>query len=370
MKKRVVIAGLGDTGLLVALHLHPEFDVVGITPKPCLVSGQELGTRLARPDAWRENFLMAYSRYRRLDGMPVVQGLTTRIDSERRQVVVRSQDGVERELEYDALVIASGVTNGFWRDAAIEDTAAIDGRIDSDAERFAKASRIAVLGGGATGVSAASNLKDVYPAKDVHLFFSQEQLLPSYHPKVRSEVEAKLRNQGVVLHPGHRALLTDGFEGEQLTSGAVEWSTGQPAFLADVVLWAVGRQRPNTGFLAPGMLDASGYVKVDSELRVPGAQDVFAVGDVAASDPNRCSARNGGALTVAHNVRCALSGRETRMKQFKPAPHRWGSILGLQREGMRVFSATGGNFRIPAWLVERVLFPWIVRRGIYKGVRD
>ena len=58
------------------------------------------------------------------------------------------------------------------------------------------------------------------------------------------------------------------------------------------------------------------------------------------------------------------------MKQFKPAPHRWGSILGLQREGMRVFSATGGNFRIPAWLVERVLFPWIVRRGIYKGVRD
>ena len=370
MKKRVVIAGLGDTGLLVALHLHPEFDVVGITPKPCLVSGQELGTRLARPDAWRENFLMAYSRYRRLDGMPVVQGLITRIDPVRRQIVVRTHEGVERELEYDALVIASGVTNGFWRTAKIEDSAAIERGIDADAERFARANRVAVLGGGATGVSAASNLKDVHPAKEIHLFFSQDQVLPSYHPKVRSEVEAKLRDQDIVLHPSHRALLPAGFEGEQITSGAVEWSTGQPAFQADGILWAIGRQRPNTGFVPPAMLDPNGYVKVDPELRVPGTAEVFAVGDVAASDPNRCSARNGGALVVAHNVRCVLSNPETPMKRFKPAPHRWGSILGLQREGMRVFSATGGNFRIPAWWVERVLFPWIVRRGIYKGVRD
>jgi hypothetical protein len=57
MKKHVVIAGLGDTGLLVALHLYPEFEVIGITPKPCLVSGQELGTRLARPDEWRKYYL-------------------------------------------------------------------------------------------------------------------------------------------------------------------------------------------------------------------------------------------------------------------------------------------------------------------------
>lgn len=370
MKKRVVIAGLGDTGLLVALHLHPEFEVIGITPKPCLVSGQELGTRLARPDAWREHFLMAFRRYRRLDGMTVLQGLITRVDADRRRVAVRTHDGAERELEYDALVIASGVTNGFWRNATVEDSATIDRRIDSDAERFASASRIAVLGGGGTGVSAASNLKDVHPEKEVHLFFSQEQVLPSYHPKVRSELEARLRRQGVVLHPGHRASLPDGFAGEHITSDAVEWTTGQPPFHADVVLWAVGQQRPNTGYVPAEMLDASGYVNVDSQLRIPGTPNAFAVGDVAASDPDRCSARNGGALVVAHNVRCALSGREDRMKSFKPARHRWGSILGLQPEGMRVFSPTGGNFRIPAWWVERVLFPWIVRRGIYKGVRD
>ena len=110
-------------------------------------------------------------------------------------------------------------------------------------------------------------------------------------------------------------------------------------------------------------------MKVDPQLRVPGYPNVFAVGDVAASDPDRSSARNGGHAVVAHNVRCLLAGDEARMKQYQPPKHRWGSILGTQRDGMRVFTATGGSLRIPTFWVEHVLFPWIVDRMMYKGVR-
>ncbi|MDT5221287.1 MAG: apoptosis-inducing factor 2, partial [Mycobacterium sp.] len=49
-RKRVVVAGLGDVGLLTAIRLASHADVVGISVKPGLVSGQELGVRLARPD--------------------------------------------------------------------------------------------------------------------------------------------------------------------------------------------------------------------------------------------------------------------------------------------------------------------------------
>ncbi len=42
-RKRVVIAGLGDTGVLTAIRLARRFDVVGISVNPGLVSGQELG---------------------------------------------------------------------------------------------------------------------------------------------------------------------------------------------------------------------------------------------------------------------------------------------------------------------------------------
>ena len=48
-RRRVVIAGLGDAGILTAIRLAKHADVVGISVKPALVSGQELGIRLSRP---------------------------------------------------------------------------------------------------------------------------------------------------------------------------------------------------------------------------------------------------------------------------------------------------------------------------------
>ncbi|MBU3751487.1 MAG: pyridine nucleotide-disulfide oxidoreductase, partial [Mycobacterium sp.] len=40
-RPRVVVAGLGDSGLLTAIRLARAADVVGISAKPALVSGQE-----------------------------------------------------------------------------------------------------------------------------------------------------------------------------------------------------------------------------------------------------------------------------------------------------------------------------------------
>jgi Trk K+ transport system NAD-binding subunit len=41
--KNLVIIGMGDTGVLVATRLSRHFNVIGISTKPNLVSGQELG---------------------------------------------------------------------------------------------------------------------------------------------------------------------------------------------------------------------------------------------------------------------------------------------------------------------------------------
>ena len=43
-RPRIVVAGLGDTGVLIATRLARTCDVVGISTRPALVSGQELGT--------------------------------------------------------------------------------------------------------------------------------------------------------------------------------------------------------------------------------------------------------------------------------------------------------------------------------------
>jgi NADH dehydrogenase FAD-containing subunit len=192
-----------------------------------------------------------------------------------------------------------------------------------------------------------------------------EAALPQHQPRVWRSVRRTLEQRGVGIHPGHRAVLPPSID--RITEGPIEWSTGQPAALADAVVWAVGKVRPNTGWLPAELLDGSGFVRVDRHLQAPGHPEVFAIGDVAATDPLRSSARNRADRLLARNVRAHLAGRPRGA--YKPPRHRWGSVLGVQPNGLEVFAPSGHPFRFPSWSIETVLWPLIVRRGIYGGIR-
>ena len=155
--KRVVIAGLGDTGVLVAMGLVGEVEVVGITPKPALVSGQELGMRVARPDDWRKHYLVGFERYRALRGVQVRHGLVEQLDVTQSSLTVRGASGSFETLSYDALVLSPGVTNGFWRTPTIETREAVDGAIDTLANELAAARSIAVIASIAVNVSSSGS---------------------------------------------------------------------------------------------------------------------------------------------------------------------------------------------------------------------
>lgn len=368
-RPRVVVAGMGDTGILVATHLSRSCDVVGIGTRPALVSGQELGNRLANPEHWRRNFLVPLERFRRLDRVRAVHGSISRVATDDRQVHVATADDRRLILPYDLLVVATGVTNGFWRQNQVEGLDAVEERLDAVAAQIGAAASVAVVGGGATGVSAAANLARRHPDKAVHLFYGQDEPLPGYHPRVRRDLVRTLERAGVHLHPGHRALVPDGFRTDRLTTEPIEWSTGQAPFAAELVLWAIGAVRPNTDFLPADLLDDDGFVRVDEHLRVPGHPEVFAIGDVAASDPNRSSARNWGYRVVAHNVKAVARGREDRLKRFQAPENRWGSVLGLQDDGMVVHQPNGSSFRVPRWAVQPLLFDLWTNVIMYGGVR-
>ena len=225
-----------------------------------------------------------------------------------------------------------------------------------------------VVGGGAAAVSSAANIARTWPDTRVELYFPGERALTQHHTRTWERVRRRLSEAGVVLHPGHRAVLPDGFTGDQITSDPVEWSTGQPPASADAVLWTIGRVRPNTGWLPKELLDEDGFVRVTPDLRVPGHPGVFAVGDVAATDPLRSSARNRADGLLAHNVLAEFEGKPLRA--YRPPKRRWGSVIGIQRDGLEVFTPNGRAVRFPAWSFEHILMRLIVRRGIYRGVRD
>ena len=364
----VVVAGLGDTGVLIATRLARSCRVVAITTRPALVSGQELGTRLTDPTRWRRTYLVPLARFRRLDAVEVLHGRVVGADLDHATVDVETADGGIRLVPYDYLVVATGVANGFWRHDRVEDQATIDAALDAVHRQLTGAGTVAVIGGGATGVSVADNLARRGDA-EVHLFFSGEEPLPDFHPDVRPWIMQRLTDDGVVLHPNHRAVIPDGFQGERLTTEPVEWTTGQPPFTADVVMWAVGVHRPFTDFLPAAVLDDAGFVRVDANLRVPGYDNVFAVGDVAASDPLRSSARNWGFRVVVGNVRALAHGRARRLHKYKAAPYRWGSLLGIQPEGLLVVQPNGKRVTFPRWIAEPLLLGTFVHRILYGGLR-
>ncbi|WP_232678643.1 FAD-dependent oxidoreductase [Nocardioides sp. R-C-SC26] len=371
MTTRVVIAGLGDAGLLTAIHLarDPGIEVVGISAKPGLVSGQELGMRLARPQRWARDYRLGFDRFRGLDRVRTVHASIDGVDLAARRLQLTLADGTSSTEPFDMLLIATGVRNGFWRRPDLQSTEEIDAEIDATHARLAEAGSIAVVGGGAAAVSSAAQLSEALPHVAVDLYFPGERALPHHHVRVWDAVRARLRRSGVGLHPGHRAVLPDAPDAlHELGTGPITWSTGQPQTSADVVLWAIGRVAPNTDWLPDDLLDDDGFVRVDPDLRVPGAPEgVFAVGDVAATDPLRTSARNQGHALAAANIRAHLAG--SPLATYSPPRRRWGSVLGVLDDGLVVFAPNGRGFRFPAWTIDAVLQRLIVRRGIYRGVR-
>ncbi len=364
---RVVVAGLGDSGLLTAIHLSRHADVVGISAKPGLVSGQELGLRLTRPDEWVGEYWTSFDRYRRLKKARTVHGTLTGLDLDAREVEVTLPGGALQTEPYDVLVVATGVTNGFWRRPHLQTADEVAADLRHAHERLAAADSVVVVGGGAAAMSTAINVALRWPGTQVDLCFPGDRALPRHHPRVWSHVRGRLTDAGVRLHPGHRADLPDGVAPDGITDGPVAWTTGQDPLEADAVIWAVGRVEPNTGWLPAELLDEQGFVRVLPTLQVPGRPEVFSIGDVAATDPIRSSARNRADRMLAANIRAHLAGKP--MRSFRPPRSRWGSVLGPQADGLQVFAPSGHPFRFPAWSVRRVLRPWIVRRGIYKGVR-
>ncbi|MGI9579412.1 MAG: FAD-dependent oxidoreductase [Microthrixaceae bacterium] len=367
-RQRVVVAGMGDAGVPIAVRLGRHCDVVGISTRPALVSGQELGTRLADPPRWRASYFVPFSRFRGLDSVRFVHGRIASVDLDRQEVGIETASGETTTEAYDWLVISTGASNGFWRHDRLEDLTEVLTEHEDVANSISSASKLAVVGGGPSGVSVADNLAR-RGAQEVHLFHSADLPLPGYHPKTREWVAARLHEDGVHVHPNHRAETFDGFAADRITSGPIAWSTGQAPFEPDATIWAVGGVRPHTGFLPAEVLDSDGFVIVDRHLLMLQHRNVFAVGDVAATDPNRSSARNFGYRVVVANIHRLISGRGRTLRAFKAPKYRWGSVFGVQEDGLVIFQADGRRVRVPRWVAEQLLVRLFVHAYLYRTLR-
>ena len=235
------------------------------------------------------------------------------------------------ELEYDYLVIGVGAApdGGAVPGAAeravplasLEDARTLAGalrdmetkRANDENDGLGYVPRVAVVGGGYSGCElagvVAERLKKNGARAEVDLFASDASgVLPSAPRGQQASAAARLERLGVNVVAGARATAVRGVVGEAEAEAEAEASRGSSSFdtntepatraalawrgadgderLAsyDAVCWTVGQKTQCPPSWPFQRCDTSGKIVVDSNLRVKGYEDVFAVGDVAAVD--------------------------------------------------------------------------------------
>lgn len=230
----------------------------------------------------------------------VVLGEVSDFDLAARQV--RLADGAA--LAYDWLVLATGVTHSYfgkpeWARFApglktVEDAVEIRRRIllaferaereGDPAEREALLTFV-VVGGGPTGVELAGALVEIARhtlAADfrhidprsarVILLEGTPRVLPSYPEDLSEAARRQLLDLGVDVRTGK---LVTGIDDAGVT-------IGEERIAARTVLWGAGVAASPLARALGAPLDKAGRVKVNPDLTVPGHDDVFVAGDLAA----------------------------------------------------------------------------------------
>jgi NADH dehydrogenase len=265
---------------------------------------------------------------RRQQNATVILAEARAVDLTSKKVLL--EDG---EIAFDVLVVATGVRhsyfgNGAWeRDApglkTVEDALEIRRRVlfafeaaerEADPERRREWLTFAVVGAGPTGVEMAGALAGLAHhtlARDFRRIRPEEarvvlleglpHVLAAYPDGLREKAELQLRRLGVDVRCNVRVTGID--------AGGV--SLGGERLPARTVVWAAGIEASQLGRSLGAPLDRSGRVKVTPELHLPGREDVYVIGDMAALEkvPGVAPAAIQMGAHTARNIRRAIEGR-------------------------------------------------------------
>ena len=195
--------------------------------------------------------------------------------------------------------------------------------LEGDRERVNELLTFVVVGAGPTGVELAGALgeisrftlngdfRHVDPSHTrVILIEAGPRILPSFREDMSRAAARSLERLGVTIWTAK--TVTD------ITADGVRLS-GDEFLRARTVLWAAGVRASPLNATLEGELDRSGRVRVNPDLSLPGAPEIFVIGDQAlclqpngAPVPGVAPAAIQQGEAAAQNILCDLRGRPRR----------------------------------------------------------
>ncbi|MFD8979737.1 NAD(P)/FAD-dependent oxidoreductase [Streptomyces sp. NPDC059564] len=354
MQHRIVILGAGYTGAVAAgrlakrLHredvaitlVNPEPDFVERVRLHQLAVGQDL-----RPRPFGEMFAGT--------GVELKLAKVTSVDVDRKTVTVAAANGTEREqLAYDTLVYALG---SGWNDGGVPGTAAHAHEISSRPGALRLRERLAtldagrpvvVVGGGLTGLEAATEIAEARPDLDVALA-AHGALGDWLSEKGRAHLRKVVDQLGITVHE-HTSV--DAVEADRVTT-----ADGR-AVPAEVTVWTTGFAVHPIARATTLEVTDRGQIVVDSTMRSVSHPDVYAVGDAAMAmgpgdKPLRMSCASG--IPMAWQAADAIAARLTDTKVPHVSIHYSKQCISLGRKEGLIQSVTADDRAVESALTGR-----------------
>ncbi|MDX3377784.1 FAD-dependent oxidoreductase [Streptomyces sp. ME02-6991-2A] len=367
---RVIVIGAGYAGAIAAGRLarrlrredvaitlvNPEPDFVERVRMHQLAVGQEL-----RPRPFSEMFAGTGVRLR--------LAKVTAVDADRRTVSITDGNTTE-ELAYDTLVYALGST---WNTHDVPGTAEhahdIAGRpgalrLRERLAALAAGQPVVVVGGGLTGLEAATEIAEARPDLDVALV-ARAALGDWLSPKGRHHLRKVCDRLGITVH-----------EHTTVTAVAADHvTTASSVIPASVTIWTTGFAVHPIAQATALKIDTTGRIEVDSTMRSLSHPDVYAIGDAAlvagpGDKPLRMSCASG--VPTAWQAADSIASRLTGTKPTTVPLRYFNQCISLGRKDGLIQYVTADDQARPAALTGKTaaLYKELVCKGAAWGVAN
>ncbi|MFE9011361.1 NAD(P)/FAD-dependent oxidoreductase [Streptomyces cyaneofuscatus] len=369
---RIIVIGAGYAGAIAAGRLarrlrredvaitlvNPEPDFVERVRLHQLAVGQEL-----RPRPFAEMFAGTGVRLR--------LARVTAVDADRKTVTVTATDATAgEELTYDTLVYALGSA---WNTHDVPGTAEhahdIAGRPGALRlrERLAALGAgqpVVVVGGGLTGLEAATEIAEARPDLDVALA-ARAALGDWLSPKGRRHLHKVCDRLGITVH-----------EHTTVTAVAADHvTTASSVIPASVTIWTTGFAVHPIAQATALKIDTTGRIEVDDTMRSLSHPDVYAIGDAAlVTGPNdkplRMSCASG--VPTAWQAADSIASRLTGTKPTTVPLRYFNQCISLGRKDGLIQYVTADDQSRPAALTGKTaaLYKELVCKGAAWGVAN
>ncbi|MFF4779195.1 NAD(P)/FAD-dependent oxidoreductase [Microtetraspora fusca] len=371
MRHRIIVLGAGYTGAIVAGRLakrlrredvaitlvNAEPDFVERVRMHQLATGQDLS-----PRPFSEMFAGT--------GVELRLAKVTGVDVDGKTVAVVDAKGAE-ELPYDTLVYALGSGwNAEGVPGVAEHAYEIAGRpgalrLRERLARLDAGQTVVVVGGGLTGLEAATEIAEARPDLDVALA-AGGGLGDWLSPKGREHLRKVVGKLGITVHE-HAAVT--GVEADSVVTAD---GTSIPAA---VTVWTTGFAVHPIAKASALEVAGTGQIVVDETMRSVSHPDVYAVGDAAmvmgpGDKPLRMSCASG--IPTAWQAAGAIAARLTGGK-LPNAPLRYfNQCISLGRKEGLIQYVTADDRAVGAVLTGRLaaVYKEVVCKGAAWGVAN